>query len=733
MTDEAKLKILIEAQNRAKGAFDEANGQLEKTQSRFDGINEKLDRVGSKMKDVGGRMSATLTLPILAGAGLAVKSFSDLQETLNKVDVSFGNQSATVKAWAQDSIKSMGLARQSALDATALFGDMGTGMGQTQTEASKMSMGLTQLGADMASFKNVSFERAQTALAGIYTGETEALKGLGIVMTQTNLEEFARAKGINKSMQEMSQAELVQLRYNYVMDKTKNAQGDFARTSDGIANKTRIQAERTKELSAQFGEKLAPAYNKLLDTGGKILDFFNKLSDGQQKALLIGVAVIAALGPLIMVIGNLITVVKALNVAFMFLAANPIVLAITAIILVIAGLAFLIIKNWDTIKAFFINLWNTVKKAFESFTSWVAGVFGPIIDGIVKAWQSIVNFFVGIWEGVKAVFNAIVGFFQKWGLTILAVIFWPFSLAVGLIIANWETIKTFFTGVVNFIIAIFTPIVQFYAGVFSAAWNVVVAIWNAAVGFFTGVWNGIVAIFNQVVGFYARVFGTAWNIIVSIWSAVTGFFAGVWQGIVNIFSPIIGWFSGVFSNAFNAIRNIFNGVAGYFRGVWNSIVSIFGSIGASVGDAIGGAFRGAVRGILSGAIGIINGVIGTINGATSAINKIPGVNIPQIGKLSVPNFYTGVRNFGGGMAVVGDVRGQGGELVSLPRGADVYNNAETKRILGALADGNGLAGGGMTFNNYGSIVNETPEASQAFWDRFNRISELATQGVPTNG
>lgn len=732
MTDEAKLKIIIEAQNKAKGAFDEANAHLEKTQSRFDGINEKLDRIGGKMKDVGGKMSATLTLPILAGAGLAVKSFSDLQETLNKVDVSFGNQSATVKAWAQDSIKSMGLARQSALDATALFGDMGTGMGQTQTEASKMSMGLTQLGADMASFKNVSFERAQTALAGIYTGETEALKGLGIVMTQTNLEEFARSKGINKSMQEMSQAELVQLRYNYVMEKTKNAQGDFVRTSDGIANKTRIQAERTKELSAQFGEKLAPAYNKLLDTGGKILDFFNKLSDGQQKALLIGVAVIAALGPLIMIIGNLITVVKALNVAFMFLAANPIVLAITAIILVIAGLAFLIIKNWDTIKTFFIGLWNTVKKAFESFTKWVAGIFGPIIDGIVKAWESIVGFFTGLWNTVVGVFNAIVGFFQKWGLTILAILFWPFTLAVGLIITFWEPIKAFFNGVVQFIIAIFTPIVQFYAMIFSTAWNIVVSIWNAAVGFFTGIWNGIVAIFNQVVGFYARVFGTAWNIIVSIWSAVAGFFAGVWQGIVNIFSPIIGWFAGVFSNAFNAIRNIFNGVAGYFRGVWNSIVSIFGSIGASVGDAIGGAFKGAVRGILSGAINIINGVINTINSATGAINKIPGVNIPKIGNLSVPNFYTGVRNFGGGLATVGDVRGQGGELVSLPQGADVYSNRETKRILGALADGNGV-GGGMTFNNYGSIVNETPEASQAFWDRFNRISELATQGVPTNG
>jgi hypothetical protein len=733
MTDEAKLKILIEAQNRAKGAFDEANGQLEKTQSRFDGINEKLDRVGSRMKDVGGKMSATLTLPILAGAGLSVKAFSDLQETLNKVDVSFGSNSATVKAWAQDSIKSMGLARQSALDATALFGDMGTGMGQTQAEAAKMSMGLTQLGADMASFKNVSFERAQTALAGIYTGETEALKGLGIVMTQTNLEEFARAKGINKSMQEMSQAELVQLRYNYVMDKTKNAQGDFARTSDGIANRTRIQAERTKELSAQFGEKLAPAYNKVLDAGGKILDFFNGLSDGQQKALLIAVGVVAALGPLIMVIGHLITVVKALNVAFMFLAANPIVLAITAIILVIAGLAFLIIKNWDTIKTFFINLWNTVKKAFESFTKWVAGVFGPIIDGIVKAWQGIVNFFTGLWNGVVGIFNGIVGFFQKWGLTILAVIFWPFSLAVGLIITHWETIKSFFAGVWAFIVAVFTPVVQFYATVFGTAWNIIVSIWNAAVGFFVGIWNGIVAIFNQVVGFYARVFGTAWNIIVSIWSAVTGWFAGVWNGIVAIFSPVVNFFANVFRSAWNAITGVFSAVGGFFRGVWNTIVSIFTSVGTSVGNAIGGAVKGVLNSVLSGAAGIINGFIDMINGAVGIINKIPGVNIGKVGRIDVPRFYTGVRNFGGGMAVVGDVRGGGGELVSLPRGSDVYSNNETRKILNSLANGEALGGGGMTFNNYGSIVNETPEASQAFWDRFNRISELATQGVPTNG
>lgn len=732
MSDEAKLKILIEARNNAKAAFDEANAQVEKVNGRFQGMSDKLDKIGGRMKDVGGKMSVGLTLPILAGAGLSVKAFSDLQETINKVDVSFGSSSATVKAWAQDSIKSMGLARQSALDATALFGDMGTGMGQTQTEAAKMSMGLTQLGADMASFKNVSFERAQTALAGIYTGETEALKGLGIVMTQTNLEEYARANGIKKSMKEMSQAELVQLRYAYVMDKTKNAQGDFARTSDGLANKTRMSGERMKELSAQIGEKLAPFMNKLLETGNKVLDFFNGLSDSQKNAILITVAIVAALGPLLMVLGNLITVIRGVAMAFAFLAANPIILAITAIILVIAGLAYLIIKNWDTIKGFFIGLWETVKKAFDGFISWVAGVFAPIIEGITKAWEAVSGFFVGLWEGIKGVFTAVVDFFKKWGLTILAVIFWPFSLAIGLIITFWEPIKAFFAGVWAFIVAVFTPVINFFSAIFAGAWNIIKMIWSGVVAYFTFIWNGIVAVFSAVIGFYTRIFSAAWNAIKAVWSVVSGWFASVWQGIVNIFAPVVGFFGRVFSSAWQAIKNVFSAVGGFFRGVWNTITSLFTSIGTTIGNAVGGAFKNILSTVVGGAVGIINGFINTINGAIDVINNIPGVDIGKIGTLPVPKFYTGVRNFGGGLATVGDVNGRGGELVSLPRGSDVYNNGETKRILSALADGSSL-GGGMVFNNYGTITNETPEASQAFWDRFNRVSELATQGVPTNG
>lgn len=734
MTNEEKLKILIEAHNRANKAFEEVNKQVDKTEKRFSGLSDRLDKMGGKMKDVGGKMSTRFTLPIMAGAGLAVKAYSDLQETLNKVDVSFGNNAGTVKEWSKDSIKSMGLAQQSALDAAALFGDMGTGMGQNTKEASKMSMGLTQLGADMASFKNVSFDRAQTALAGIYTGETEALKGLGIVMTQTNLEEYARAEGIKKSMKEMSQAELVQLRYNYVMDKTKNAQGDFARTSDGIANQTRMTGERVKQLSAEFGEKLAPAYGRVLEIGNKVLDFFKNLTDGQQKALVVLALVVAAIGPVVIVIGHLITAIRGIGIAFSFLAAHPAILAVTAIILVVAGLAFLIYKNWGSITSFFAGIWSKVMEIVSGFVDWVSGVWNGVVNGIKAIWASISGFFSGLWQGIVNIFNGFVSFVKAWGPTILAIIFWPFALAVGLIIANWDRIKSFFSGVWAFIKAVFTPVIAWFVSIFTQALNGVKAIWNTVTGFFRSVWNGIVAIFSRVVSFYYNVFLTAWNMIKSVWNTVAGWFRNIFNGIVRVFSPIANWFGSVFRRAWGAVRSAFSGVSGFFRGVWNSIVSIFGRIGTSVGNAISSAFKSVINGVLRGATNIINGFVDAINGAIDLINKIPKVNIPKLGRLGVPSFYTGVRDFGGGIAQVGDVRGRGGEIIHAPSGTDVYSNRESKRILRALADGESIGGGGgFTFNNYGTIKNESAEASRAFWDRFNRMTELAEQGVPTYG
>ena len=187
---------------------------------------------------------------------------SDLNETVQKTDETFKGNAATVKEWANTSITNMGLSKQTALDTAALYGDMGTGMGLSTDKAAEMSMTLTQLSADMASFKNVSQETTSNALKSVFTGETETLKNLGVVMTQENLQEFAKKSGIKKKFKDLTQNEKIELRYNYVMANTKNSQGDFLRTLGGFANQQRVGEELKKEYQQRLGDVMLPTFTK---------------------------------------------------------------------------------------------------------------------------------------------------------------------------------------------------------------------------------------------------------------------------------------------------------------------------------------------------------------------------------------------------------------------------------------------------------------------------------------
>ena len=271
---------------------------------------KKLDRFSRNANRLGNQLSTNLTLPILAVGAGAIKLASDFEESLNKVNVSFGQSSKEVQAFAKTTIDSFGIAEGSALDMAALFGDMGTSMGLTQKQAAGMSTSLVGLAGDLASFKNIRIDVAQTALASIFTGETESLKKLGIVMTEANLKQFALEQGITKTIKQMSQAEKVQLRYNFVMSQSTNAIGDFARTSDGVANSTRSLQESVKELGEQFGKELLPLASDVIKTLRGIVDRMRSMSD-ENKKLAINIALVtAALGPLIKALASLSTLLK---------------------------------------------------------------------------------------------------------------------------------------------------------------------------------------------------------------------------------------------------------------------------------------------------------------------------------------------------------------------------------------------------------------------------------------
>ena len=289
----ANSKSLDSELAAAKKKVSDTGAAMEKSTS------ESVDSIVKQMDKIGNNWMLKVTTPILAVGTAALKFASDMEETSQKVDVVFGTNANTVKEWASTAIDSMGLASESAMSAAATYGNMASGMGITANEGLKMSMTLTQLAVDLASFNNTALDTAQIALNSVFTGETETLKQYGVVMTEANLQQYAFAQGITNSVRELSQAEQVQLRYNYVLDKTKNAQGDFARTSDSVANQTRTVKERLKEVAAEFGQNLMPIATVAL---GMINDLVKALADMNpetQKTLIRLAAMAAAVGPLL--------------------------------------------------------------------------------------------------------------------------------------------------------------------------------------------------------------------------------------------------------------------------------------------------------------------------------------------------------------------------------------------------------------------------------------------------
>ena len=193
----------------------------------------------------------------------------------------------------------------------ALFGDMATSMGYSQDAAAQMSMALVNLAADLASFKNIGIDQASTALKSIFTGETESLKELGVVMTQANLEAYALAEGYTTAYTAMDQAQQVAVRYQYVLANTQNAQGDFARTSDSTANQLRIFRESLKEAAATAGDELLPVITPIIGKLNELIQTFGDLDEGTQKAVVQTGLFLAALGPMLKVTGGITTAVKA--------------------------------------------------------------------------------------------------------------------------------------------------------------------------------------------------------------------------------------------------------------------------------------------------------------------------------------------------------------------------------------------------------------------------------------
>lgn len=189
---------------------------------------------------------------------------SNLSEVQNVVDVTFKTMSEQVNNFAKTSITQLGMSETACKQFMGTYGAMSKAMGFSEQSAYNMSKAITELTGDVSSFFNISSKEAAIKLKSIWTGETESLKDLGVVMTQANLDAYAMANGFGKTTKKMSEAEKVALRYQFVLNSLKDAQGDFSRTQDSFANQTRILSEQFNALKATIGQALIPVITPVI-------------------------------------------------------------------------------------------------------------------------------------------------------------------------------------------------------------------------------------------------------------------------------------------------------------------------------------------------------------------------------------------------------------------------------------------------------------------------------------
>ncbi len=249
----------------------------------LDSIKKNTSGFSAAFKKIGGVIASAFAVQKIVQFGKeAIALGSAVAEVQNVVDVAFGEMAYKVEDFAASAIQNFGMSTLAAKKTASNYMSMAKNMGLSMEDASNMAITLAGLTGDVASFYNISQELADVKLKSVFTGETETLKDLGIVMTQDNLKAYALSQGINRSLDSMSQAEKVALRYNFVLDQLSMASGDFARTQDSWANQTRILSMQWQEFMSIIGQALTqillPAVRVLNQIVSSLINMANALS-----------------------------------------------------------------------------------------------------------------------------------------------------------------------------------------------------------------------------------------------------------------------------------------------------------------------------------------------------------------------------------------------------------------------------------------------------------------------
>lgn len=545
------LKIKLNYANAELGKMQQelkaTTEELKTKTSAWYKLSESMDKAGEKMKAVGDKISSAgktlstaVTLPLLGIGTAATKMAMDAVESENLFEVAMGAVAGDARKWSEETSKALGLNAYNVRNNMATYNAMLTSMGLTSDESLKMSEGLTQLSYDMASFYNLKPEEAFDKLKSGISGEAEPLKALGILVNDNTIKTYAYANGIAKQGEQLTEAQKVQARYGAIMEATKNAQGDLARTMDSPTNKLRIMKEQAQQIGIQFGQILIPILEKLIAIIKPLMDQFQGLSKEQQEMIVKIALVAAAVGPLLLIVGKVVSVIGTISTAFgavsgAMAAAGGASGAVGAAIAAITGPVGIAIAAVAGFIAIFVLLF----KNNETFR-----------NSVITVWNQIKTIMAGVFEAIKALIQAFVqvagAIWQKYGADIVTVISAAFNVIASVVTTALNVIK-------NNIQIVTSLIKGDWQGVWEGVKNLTQNLWNGIQSVISGVLNLIKGIISVETGFVKNTISGAWNTVKSVTSSI-------WQGIKTaIETPI--------NAAKNTVKNAIDAIVGFFRNI----------------------------------------------------------------------------------------------------------------------------------------------------------------------
>lgn len=632
--------------NNTNGILTQMSNTVDRLSDRMSNMSNTLANVGAGLSQLGSSLIEKVSKPIFNVIKDSIMLSSDLTEAYNVVDVTFGDNADAVKDWSRKLLQSFGLVELEAINYVGSMGAMLKSSGFTATAAKEMSQKLVELTGDMSSFYNLSHEETWEKIRSGISGETEPLKALGINMSVANLEAYALTRGIKEQWKEMNQAEQTTLRYNYLMQVTSDSQGDFSNTVDSFGNRLRLLTGTFVAIKTELGERFLPTINLVLGEVIKLVSGFQGMPSSVQNIIIVIGLAVAAIGPFVAIIGGSVTVVAALTAAIAFLgptltilsaAAVPVIAAITALSAVMAVGAYksgLLSKAFNYLK----NIALAVTKIIEGD---LIGAFDILTEKLGFS-KDKANIFTKKIISAKSALKKLKE--QLKDVTaLLGVIFSEDSQElIDLLISKFGYSK---------------KEAQKFAKEID---NLRKKIDKASKAIKDFIYNRILKL-SDGLDKNAKSIDENNN---KIAKAIEKF--ATWSNKILTFSKKV-------NNASKALDKFIKNGLGKLKKMGKEGIDNISKKMKTMGKNAKTNFDKMVKSIRP-VIRWLNSVKDAVNGV---INKISNIKFPSPPGW-IPGFARGVKNFVGGMALVGE---NGPEIVKLPKGADVVPNHQIKDTL----------------------------------------------------